>query len=78
MSTISLRLPDSLHKKARELARDDHVSINQFITTALAEKISAFLSKVYFEKRERRASKKTFLKVLSKIKKMPPEEIDRL
>ena len=41
MSTLTLRLPDSLHEKARVLAERDHVSVNQMITTALAEKISA-------------------------------------
>jgi predicted transcriptional regulator len=40
MSTISLRLPDSLHDQVRELAKQENVSINQFITLALAEKIS--------------------------------------
>ena len=35
MSTISLRLPESLHKRVRELARDEEISINQFVTTAL-------------------------------------------
>ena len=37
MSTMSLRLPESLHRKVRELAEQDGVSINQFVTTALAE-----------------------------------------
>ena len=41
MSSLSVRLPDSLHDKVRELARRDHVSINQFIATAVAEKTSA-------------------------------------
>jgi len=36
MSTISLRLPESLHKRVRELARTEEISINQFVTTALA------------------------------------------
>ena len=36
MSTISLRLPASLHKSVRELAKKEDVSINQLITTALA------------------------------------------
>ena len=31
MSTISLRLPDSLHKAVRDLAKQENVSINQFI-----------------------------------------------
>ncbi len=43
MSAISLRLPDSLHEKAREIAKQENVSINQMITLALAEKISAML-----------------------------------
>ena len=41
MSTISLRIPESLHKGAKELARQEGVSMNQLITTALAEKMSA-------------------------------------
>jgi len=41
MSTLSLRLPDSLHEKVRELAAQDAISINQLIATAVAEKMSA-------------------------------------
>ncbi|MCB0162314.1 MAG: toxin-antitoxin system HicB family antitoxin, partial [Caldilineaceae bacterium] len=39
MSSLNLRLPDSLHDQVRELARQDNVSINQFITLAVAEKV---------------------------------------
>lgn len=41
MSAISIRLPDSLHQAAKEFAKKEHVSINQFITLAVAEKLSA-------------------------------------
>ncbi|MCB0162394.1 MAG: toxin-antitoxin system HicB family antitoxin, partial [Caldilineaceae bacterium] len=44
MSSLNLRLPDSLHDQVRELARQDNVSINQFITLAVAEKVSALLT----------------------------------
>ncbi len=37
MSTMSLRLPDSLHERAREVARREGTSINQLIATALAQ-----------------------------------------
>jgi predicted DNA-binding ribbon-helix-helix protein len=43
MSNLSLRLPDSLHRKLREIVEKDDVSINQFIATAAAEKAAAFL-----------------------------------
>lgn len=41
MSTISVRLPDSLHQMAKAIATEDHISMNQFIASAVAEKISA-------------------------------------
>ena len=40
MSALSLRLPDSIHKELKKIAKTDHVSINQFISLAVAEKIS--------------------------------------
>ena len=36
MSTMSLRLPESSHQRARELAKREGTSINQLIATALA------------------------------------------
>ena len=51
MSTISLRLPASLHRRVRELAKKEEVSINQIITTALAEKLSALMTVEYLEER---------------------------
>ena len=51
MSNISLRLPDSLHKSVRQLAQKEHVSINQMITVALAEKVSTLMTEEYLGKR---------------------------
>ena len=47
MSVLSLRLPESLHKRVRELARQEEVSINHFITTALAEKLAVLMTTEY-------------------------------
>ncbi len=41
MSALSLRLPNSLHPRARELAEREGISLNQFVSTAVAEKLSA-------------------------------------
>ncbi len=78
MSTISLRLPESLHRSARELAKKENVSINQLITTAVAEKISALMTEEYLQTRAKRGSRKRFLRVLSKVRNIEPEEYDRL
>jgi len=78
MSTISLRLPDSLHETARELAKKDHVSINQLISTALAEKIAALLTCEYLEERAKKGSRNKFEKTMAKVADIEPEEYDRL
>jgi len=53
MSMLSLRPPESLHPKMRELATKESISINQFITTAVAEKMAALLTEEYLEERAR-------------------------
>ena len=78
MSTISLRLPESLHKAARNLAREENISINQLITLALAEKVSALAAEAYIQKRGARASRKKFLDALAKVPHAEPAEYDRL
>ena len=67
MSSLSLRLPDSLHDKIRELAEQDDVSINQFIATAVAEKAAALLTVRYLEDRARRADPRVFDRILARI-----------
>ncbi len=78
MGRISLRLPDSLHKTARQLAEQENISINQLITLALAEKISALMTEDYLKDRARRGDRAKFEAVLAKIADVEPEEVDRL
>lgn len=72
MSTLSLRLPESLHRKIRELAERDDISINQFIATAAAEKAAALLTVAYLEERAHRGDAKLFDRVLARVPDVPP------
>ena len=78
MSTISLRLPESLHSHVRDIAKREGVSINQLITNALSEKMSALLTEEYLEKRAAQGDRRKFEKALSKVKDIEPEEQDRI
>lgn len=78
MSTLSLRLPESLHRKIRELAERDDVSINQFIATAAAEKAAAILTVEYLEARARRGRVRLFDRVLARVPDVPPVSGDEL
>jgi hypothetical protein len=72
MSTMSVRLPESLHEKAREMAEREGVSINQLVTTALAEKLSALLTEEYLAQRAERGRREKYDRVLAKVSDRPP------
>lgn len=78
MSTISIRLPDSLHQMAKAIAAEDHVSMNQFIASAVAEKISTLSTESYLKERAERASAEKFRAALAAVPDTPPEDFDRL
>ena len=72
MSALNLRLPDSIHRHIREIARRDGVSINQFISTAVSEKISALMTEEYIEARGKKARRGAFKKVLGRVPRREP------
>ena len=78
MSTLSIRLPESLHKQVKELAESEGISMNQFIALAVAEKMSALMTVEYLEERARRGNRGKFEAVLEKVPRAKPEEEDRL
>jgi hypothetical protein len=78
MSTLSVRLPDSLYKRARSLAKEEHISINQLVSTALAEKIAVLDAETYIRDRARRASRQKFLAAMDQVPDVEPPEYDRL
>jgi hypothetical protein len=78
MSTISLHLPRSLHETARALAEKENVSLDQLITLALAEKVSALMTEDYLLERARRAGPQRCREALAKVADVEPEAHDRL
>ena len=78
MSTLSLRLPDYLHKKIKEIAKKENISINQFIASVVSEKMAAFTTVEYLEQRAKNANDKKYIKAISKIADIEPDEYDKL
>ena len=78
MSTLSLRIPKSLHEQIKHLAKREGISINQFVASAAAEKISALMTVEYIEKRAKNANLKKFQQVLNKVPDAEPEDFDRI
>ncbi len=78
MSTLSLRLPDSLHEEVKSLAKNEGISINQFISAAVAEKMSAIMTEKYLRKRAKQGKKSAFLEAMRKVADCKPDEQDKL
>ncbi|PWU00470.1 MAG: toxin-antitoxin system HicB family antitoxin [Terriglobia bacterium] len=62
--TYPLRLPRSLKEAVERLSRQDGTSINQFVATAVAEKVSALETARFFEDRRARADFKAFDRIM--------------
>ena len=72
MATLSLRLPESLHRKLAELAKTEGVSLNQLLSSAAAEKLAALMTEEYLADRAKHASRRKFDAVLAKVPNAPP------
>ena len=78
MSTMSVRLPNSLHRQLRELAEREGVSMNQLISSAVGEKLAALLTADYLEERGQEGSRRKYEAVLRKVQDAPPTPGDEL
>ena len=78
MSTLSIRLPNSIHQHAKRLAHDEGISVNQLVSSALAEKLSALDAERYLSERAQRGKKVDIDAILSKIPAVEPEPRDRI
>ena len=78
MSTLSLRLPESLHNQVRILAKQEGVSINQLLASAAAEKVAALMTEQYLEERAKHGSREKFRAVLAKVPDVVPPPEDAL
>lgn len=77
-ATYALRLPQSLKNALAEVAKRDGTSINQFITVAIAEKISALETARFFEERRERANLDAFYQILNRAGDEPARDGDEL
>jgi hypothetical protein len=71
-----LRLPKSIKAAAEKLAREDGVSMNQFVATAVAEKLPSMRTAGLFSERSERADMLAFRHLLGRLGGQPPRDGD--
>lgn len=76
MTTLSVRLPDSVHRNARLYAEREGTSLNQLVATAVAEKLAALGAEEYIRQRAEPANDDAFEAALAAVPDVPPREGD--
>ncbi len=72
MTALTIRLPDSVHLKIKELAARDGVSVNQFIASAAAEKMASVMTLDYLRTEAAQGRREDFLTVLNQAPDVSP------
>lgn len=78
MSAITIRFPDSLSKGMKQYALADGYSINSFVISAVAEKLSAFRTEEQITEEQKRKARARMLGILARAPDVPPEPGDEL
>jgi len=77
-STYPLRLPRSIKAEVERRAKEDGISINQFVATAVAEKLAVMNSAVFFAERRNRVDFKAFDRIMRRKGGEPPAPDDTI
>jgi hypothetical protein len=78
MSVLQVNIPESLRARAQALAISDGVALEQFIASALAEKVAVLDAQTYIQERAARGSREKFEKVLGNVPDVEPDDGDDL
>ncbi len=78
MSIVQVQIPDSLQKSLYDLASRNGISIDQFISTAIAEKLSALMKEDYLIETANRGNREKYEAILAKFPDVEPEAYDKM
>ena len=78
MSTMNITLPQSLQSQMEVLAQKEGISVTEFITLAVAEKLATVATADYLAERAKRGNREKLLAALAKAPDVDPEEHDKL
>jgi hypothetical protein len=78
MSTLTIRLPESLKRRIEALAAEEGYSVSQFIASAAGEKLAVVLTMDYLRREAAAGRREEFKKYLAAVPDVAPPENDRL
>jgi len=74
----NLNIPESLLRQIRDLAKREGITVDQFISSAAAEKAAAWTTVEYLNERAKRGNREKFFSALDKVPEVEPDESDKI
>jgi predicted DNA-binding ribbon-helix-helix protein len=78
MTALTVRLPNSVHQKVRELAERDEISVNQFIAAAVSEKMASVMTLDYLKLEASEGNRSNFDRFMNLVPNAPAVAGDEL
>ena len=78
MKRLQIRLPDSIHERVHKLAKQDEVSMNQFMVTAVSNEVVRQETHTFFQSRAAGFDEGAFRRALAEVPDVPPAKRDRI
>jgi predicted DNA-binding ribbon-helix-helix protein len=78
VAALTIRLPNSVHQKIKELAARDEISVNQFIASAASEKMASVLTVDYLRAEAAKGKRKDFEAFLKMVPELPAQKGDEV
>lgn len=78
MSTLTIQMPEGLARQLRECAAKEGVTVDQLLSSAAAEKLSALMTVEHLRERARQAKREDFIAFLNASPDVPPLPGDEL
>ena len=78
MSIATVAIPDSLYERLKAMAEQQQISVDQFVASAVAEKMAVVEDEGYLTTRANRADERKFREALANVPDAAPAEFDAL
>ncbi len=78
MSTLQINLPDSVRERVEHFAREDGVSVDDFLTIVIAQRVAVAEADSYIKRRGARGSSERMLELLKRAPDIEPDSYDRI
>ncbi len=77
MTALTVRLPNSVHQKIKQLALREGISVNQFIACAVSEKMASVLTLDFLKSEAAKGNRSDFIDYLSKVQDATTQVTDK-